>query len=282
MSEIHIADVSLLAKAHANEVWNFARAGDWRKVTCGACKLERPAEKMREYRVPADVLARDIELGRADVATYRKARLEALLADTRDAEEYATRMIREFALLLSDATDLSARLTGLIEALSTSEPPAGGTEGVKASEALSEPLGGPLSLFHAFEVGAGGTGMACTAMIVLPDGTGDSCGQPVTAAVHAKVITWEDVPERYRTAPVNAVDIRTDAGYAEGMTQLSKAAETTLINANGSAKVTLPEGPLLRSLKADGYVGANGGLTRKGSIARERLLAARLDEAFGN
>lgn len=62
---------------------------------------------------------------------------------------------------------------------------------------------------------------------------------------------------------------------------LSEAAKTVLINAKGSAKVCLPEGPLLRSLKADGFIGAKGGLTRKGSIAREQILEERLTEAFG-
>lgn len=66
-------------------------------------------------------------------------------------------------------------------------------------------------------------------------------------------------------------------------TNLSETAKKVLINAPGrqGGKVLLPEGPLLRQLKADGLVGKDGGLTRKGTIVRERLVNAALDAAFG-
>jgi len=64
---------------------------------------------------------------------------------------------------------------------------------------------------------------------------------------------------------------------------MSKEAESALVDAAGGhqgAKVTTDDDTGLE-LYAKGIVGESGGLTRRGTIVRERLLARRLDEAFG-
>jgi hypothetical protein len=67
------------------------------------------------------------------------------------------------------------------------------------------------------------------------------------------------------------------------MTNLSDTARKALISAPArqGGKVLLPEGPLLRELKDAGYVGQSGGLTVKGTIARERAVRQAEDLAFG-
>lgn len=296
-TKIHFDRASVLARAHTNEVWKgFVQSGDWARVTCDACRLERPAEKVGgapEYRVPADVLQRDREVGQGDAAAFRLARLRALLADTRDAEEYAVRMIREFSSLLTDAVALKAELTARIGALRASRGVPAAREATRVPEAVQGLSGAWGVRHHRFEVGAGGTGAVCTAMIELADGTGDSCGRRPEDPVHAYVITWEDVramyarrtPERYRRAPVNSVDIRTDDGYAQGMTNLSDAAKTALLSASGNNVGTIVftsgSGRTYRELRDASVIGLNGGLTRKGSIVRERLVSERLNDAFG-
>jgi hypothetical protein len=72
------------------------------------------------------------------------------------------------------------------------------------------------------------------------------------------------------------------------MTQnLSPAAQTALINA-GSSRVGVQVGDyrlsgaeVFEELKNAGLIGDNDGLTRQGSIVREKLVAAALDAAFG-
>lgn len=86
------------------------------------------------------------------------------------------------------------------------------------------------------------------------------------------------------SAPVNAVDIRTDAEYAQGMTnEVNEQAKQALINAQGhqGAKVKVRVPGDLTDLRKAGMVGPEGGLTRKGSIARQRLVQAAEDAAFG-
>lgn len=67
------------------------------------------------------------------------------------------------------------------------------------------------------------------------------------------------------------------------MTNLSEAAKRALINASVArgGKVALPNGPLLRQLKDDGYVGPGGGLTRRGDIAAMRAKGEAEGKAFG-
>lgn len=72
------------------------------------------------------------------------------------------------------------------------------------------------------------------------------------------------------------------------MTNLSKAAETALIDSNNStgripvnahgADLTPKEA--IRELRDAGLIGENNGLTMKGRIAKDRIAAARLDELF--
>lgn len=69
--------------------------------------------------------------------------------------------------------------------------------------------------------------------------------------------------------------------------ELSPEAKTALINAGSSrmgARVLQPSTctpAAFVELHEAGLIGANDGLTRKGSITRERLVRAALDAAFG-
>lgn len=49
----------------------------------------------------------------------------------------------------------------------------------------------------------------------------------------------------------------------------------------GSKPVLVLNSPLHRALMSEGFVGANGGLTRKGSIKAEKLKSKQLDALFG-
>lgn len=70
-------------------------------------------------------------------------------------------------------------------------------------------------------------------------------------------------------------------------TNLSPAAESALVNAEprqgALVDPTLPlHSPgVIRELEDAGLIGAGNGLTRQGVTARERIVAARLDAAFG-
>lgn len=87
-------------------------------------------------------------------------------------------------------------------------------------------------------------------------------------------------------APVNSVDIRTDSGYAEDMSETSKlsgAARTAIIEAEASrqgAQIAATGAGIVAELRTAGLIGAGFGLTRKGVTARERLIAEALDSAF--
>lgn len=66
---------------------------------------------------------------------------------------------------------------------------------------------------------------------------------------------------------------------------LSKAAQELLISIGTNrqgAKLNAPTAPVAvrLELRDAGLIGKDSGLTRKGSIARERLVSAALDEAF--
>ena len=64
---------------------------------------------------------------------------------------------------------------------------------------------------------------------------------------------------------------------------LSKATKTALINTEPRQGATVPyrQESVWTELEVHGYVGALGGLTRKGLIAREQIMAEKLKEAFG-
>lgn len=69
------------------------------------------------------------------------------------------------------------------------------------------------------------------------------------------------------------------------MTQnLSPAAQSIVINLPSSRQGATPKGKnataALMELQSAGILGADYGLTRTGSVYRDRLLAARLDAAF--
>lgn len=67
-------------------------------------------------------------------------------------------------------------------------------------------------------------------------------------------------------------------------TNLSKAAKTALINVGSSRQGTYvyTDGQAeYDELQRAGLVGVNGGLTRKGTIARDQIVEERLDDAFG-
>jgi hypothetical protein len=63
---------------------------------------------------------------------------------------------------------------------------------------------------------------------------------------------------------------------------LSERAKSALLAAksNRQGEVTGAVGPTMRELFDAGLIGEDGGLTRKGTIVREKLLSAALDAAF--
>lgn len=67
--------------------------------------------------------------------------------------------------------------------------------------------------------------------------------------------------------------------------ELTEQAQTALINAGTNRQgATIPTTTPIearRELVAAGLVGACNGLTRRGTIARQRLMDIRLEEAFG-
>lgn len=64
---------------------------------------------------------------------------------------------------------------------------------------------------------------------------------------------------------------------------MSEAATEALINAGTNRQGARAQGDVrgLAELAELGYVGKDNGLTRKGSIARERAVTAMLAKAFG-
>lgn len=64
--------------------------------------------------------------------------------------------------------------------------------------------------------------------------------------------------------------------------KLSNAAESALLSAHPRQGAVPTTGELreLTELALNGLIGNEGGLTRKGLIARERIVDARLEEAF--
>lgn len=62
---------------------------------------------------------------------------------------------------------------------------------------------------------------------------------------------------------------------------LSEAAKTALINAEHAGQGAKVAEGAFDELYAEGFVGGLGGLTRKGTIAREKLVNAKLEEMFG-
>lgn len=67
------------------------------------------------------------------------------------------------------------------------------------------------------------------------------------------------------------------------MTKLSDAATTALVNTgtNRQGEVVQGSAAVLDELFGAGLVGQGNGLTRRGTIARERLATAALEAAFG-
>lgn len=92
----------------------------------------------------------------------------------------------------------------------------------------------------------------------------------------------EAAAERDSRERDGVVDKSMTADYAEGMTNLSEAAKTALINAaaHQGAPVVATQEVLAQLILAE-LIGFGGGLTRKGTIARERLVRAAEDKAFG-
>lgn len=66
---------------------------------------------------------------------------------------------------------------------------------------------------------------------------------------------------------------------------MSEQAKSALINTSSSRQGTVVpvtiNGETEAELRQAGLIGEGGGLTRKGSIKRERVVNAALDEAFG-
>lgn len=65
-------------------------------------------------------------------------------------------------------------------------------------------------------------------------------------------------------------------------TNLSEAAKSALISAVGREGAQVKANAVIASeLAQAGLIGAQDGLTRKGTIVREKVILAALDEAFG-
>ena len=62
---------------------------------------------------------------------------------------------------------------------------------------------------------------------------------------------------------------------------LSDEAKSALINARGGASPVMAAAGTLVELRHEGLLSKRQGLTRKGSIARGRLLAEAEEQAFG-
>lgn len=64
--------------------------------------------------------------------------------------------------------------------------------------------------------------------------------------------------------------------------ELSPAAAAAIVNAAGSAigSVVTGSAEIIKELREAGIIGAKGGLTRKGSIRRERIVNAWMDASF--
>lgn len=63
---------------------------------------------------------------------------------------------------------------------------------------------------------------------------------------------------------------------------MSEQAKSALINTQSSKQGSVPQGSreVFEELRSAGLVGIQGGLTRKGTIERERIVNATLDELF--
>jgi hypothetical protein len=68
------------------------------------------------------------------------------------------------------------------------------------------------------------------------------------------------------------------------MTQMSEAAKKALINVGTNRQGATVDDVALNvwyEMYSAGLIGVGGGLTRKGTIVRERLMSAELEKAFG-
>lgn len=269
---IHFRNEEIQIRAHGSVQTPFmGTACDWRDVTCGLCRLEEPLTPRAEYQVPADVLGRDAALSRADRLRVQRSLAEAV-------EREALRMIAEYRAVHSDARALSDRLTGLIETERLREASARGPEGSEPAETLT----------GAVRVGDG-------VSLPAPYGQGrqykvEMVRDGMIAVVLGGQYKWfaeGKVTGVKMSAPVSAVDIRTESEENRDMpqmTNLSEDAVKALLSAPGNkigAKVSGVHVIVWQELYVANLIGANGGLTRKGSIERERRSEASAKALFG-
>lgn len=229
-------------------------AEDWAKVTCGQCRLEMPMQSVPgrvEYRVPEHVKATDRSL-----PTLAEARARRLAA-VREVEDFALEMVRYYAKQLADATSLRERLEKA-QGVGTGTP--------EVSDAAQSRSDGQAVLAQTFA----------------------RLSERIPRVEAVNIGGGRRIEERNGpapAAPVDAVvDMRTDQQYAEGMTNLSDSAKSALINSRGGkqgAEVRIFSYEAQAELKAAGLIGRNDCLTRKGTIARERLVRDAEDRAFG-
>lgn len=137
-----------------------------------ALRLDRPGRIHQAALEALDLVGAQLDAGlRALAATYRE---EAELWERSGAKGWKS-SAADAALIAQAVDSVAAQLdnAGGGAALSISVPERPSTAGVAA---------------HAFEVGPGGTGAVCTAMVER-DGSGDSCGLPYSSIVHVAVET---------------------------------------------------------------------------------------------
>lgn len=218
---------------------------DWTKVTCGGCKLEQPPQEVAgrvEYRTPANVLATDASFADPSLAELKAQHAARRLEAVRVSEEFALRTMEYWTKVWRDAVILRRAL----------EQESGVGQGTP------EPLNPAQAI----------------------SGVADAFWRDMAGAFNVSGYAL-------RHAPVSAVDIRTDPEDTEDMAnteQLSKQAKSALMNAqpHQGAQVSCDPATFLQLFQASpALIGPEGGLTRAGTIARQKLVQAAEDAAFG-
>ncbi len=128
-TETHYGTDALLPICDTQAPGNTLMTFHWPEVTCGACRLEQPQTPgpgVREYRVPAHVLAEDVR--------------QAQLSRVQSVIDEVGAEIERLSELLAEAVMLKDRLSGTL----TDEPSEGQGEGTvypfRRSRGISEAL----------------------------------------------------------------------------------------------------------------------------------------------
>lgn len=118
------------------------------------------------------------------------------------------------------------------------------------------------------------------------------CRRGIHSAVPAVTLTFDNGARRLHWCAEHAADAEQYRGQADATPALRNRVTDQATRTDADALRDTPhqgQGARVHAADADhqkqmrrrGLVGPRGGLTRKGSIAAERLRAAALDDAFG-